>query len=255
VVALLSACADDEADSAAAGDATPAPGAPAAAAPAATTAPATETTPAPLPTRDPEAPETTELVAAPGLELALRSESALPDPRGHVHLWGELENRGDAPIAEIELTVTLYDEHGVFWKVERAQPTLPVIPPGGASPYEVLTGPNFLPDGSTWRIEVAATPVDAFEEPPIAVLGGAVGANLTGRSVFTGTLRNDGAEPEGPLVVSIALYDADGVIVNEAFGGVTGPIAPGASLEVRFGTFDEPTREAVSHRVRVQRAR
>ena len=32
-------------------------------------------------------------------------------------------------------------------------------------------------------------------------------------------------------------------------------IAPGASLEVRFGTFDEPTREAVSHRVRVQRAR
>ncbi len=130
-----------------------------------------------------------------------------------------------------------------------------MIPPGGVSPYEVLTGPNFLPDGATWRIEVAATPVEAFDAPPIAVLDGAVEPSVTGRSVFSGTLRNDGAEPEGPLVVSIALYDADGVIVNEAFGGVPGTIAPGASVEVRFGTFDEPTREAVSHRVRVQRAR
>ncbi|MDA0256522.1 MAG: FxLYD domain-containing protein, partial [Chloroflexi bacterium] len=211
-------------------------------------------TPTPTPTRDPSAPETTDLVAAPGLSLALRSESALADPRGHVHLWGELENRGDAPIADIELTVTLYDEHGVFWKVERAQPTLPVIPPGDVSPYEVLTGPAFLPDGSTWRIEVAATPIEAFEAPPISLVSGAVESNLTGRSVFVGTLRNDGAEPEGPLIVSVALYDGDGVIVNEAFGTVRGQIAPGASIEVRFGTFDKPARDAVSHRVQVQRA-
>ncbi len=73
--------------------------------------------------------------------------------------------------------------------------------------------------------------------------------------MFAATLRNDGLSPEGPLVVSVALYDADGVIVNEAFGGVPEVLEPGGTVDVRFGTFDEPTREAVSHRVRVQRAR
>lgn len=247
----LGACADAEDEDGAAS-------APAASSPA-TSAPVaqpptivTPATPEPVPTRDPEAPEVTDLVVAAGHPLEIRNESAVPDPNGHVHIHGELVNTGDVALGRVQMAVTLYDQHGVFWGTQIGYASLPVLAPGDFSPYEVLTGPDFLPDGSTWRIEVTAAPAVGWSPVPATILGGELGEDRVGRSQWRGQIRNDGVTALGGLVVVVPMYAAAGDLVHEPFGRVRGPIEPGEVVDAVVTSFQPPIVPWETFTVKVQ---
>jgi hypothetical protein len=231
----LGACAEAEDEDAASA---PVAGSPATSTPVAQSPTiATPATPEPVPTRDPEAPEVTDLVVAAGYPLEIRNESAVPDPAGHVHIHGELMNTGDVALSRVQMAVTLYDEHGVFWGTQVGYASLPMLAPGDFSPYEVLTGPDFLPKGSTWRIEVTAAPAADWSPVPVTVLGGELGDDRLGRSQWRGQIRNDGATALAGLVIVVPMYDAAGDLVHEPFGQVRGPIEPGEVVDAVVTSF------------------
>ncbi len=243
IALVLGTCADaEEADEAPARP--PAASAPASTPTASPTTADAPASPEPVPTRDPEAPEVTDLVADAAYSLEIRNESTVPDPNGHVHIHGEL--------AGVEMAVTLYDENGVFWGTQIGYASLPVLPPGDFSQYEVLTGPDFFPDGSTWRIEVTAVTAADWEPARVTVLGGELGEARGGRSQWRGQIRNDGATALAGLVVVVPMYDAAGDLVHEPFGKVRGPIEPGEVVEAVVTSFQQPIVPWESFAVKVQ---
>ena len=239
----VTACADGEDDAGAGGERASATSPPVVVASA---------TPEPVPTRDPDAPEVTDLVFDPEYSLEVRNESAVPDPAGHVHIHGELFNAGSVALWGVEMAVTLYDEHGVFWGTQIGYASLPVLAPGDFSPYEVLTGPDFLPDGSTWRIEVTAAPAVGWSPVPATILGGELGEDRVGRSQWRGQIRNDGVTALGGLVVVVPMYAAAGDLVHEPFGRVRGPIEPGEVVDAVVTSFQPPIVPWETFTVKVQ---
>ncbi len=146
---------------------------------------------------------------------------------GSVWLLGEVTNKGEAPVENVQVEIGLLDERGEAVAMASAWTAVPVIQPGASSPFGVLL--NEPPP---------------FVQPAVAVVGGQVVAELGNRYLdlvvldtavtrtegygeAAGRIRNLGEQTAVDVTVAAAFYNEQGEIVGFSLMTLPDPLAPG----------------------------
>lgn len=166
----------------------------------------------PTPTRNPTAtPATTPVAAASGWTFAgVRSATG----QDGLTVYGELVNDTASSQQISQVAGTFYDAQGQvvaspdegydFWPVE-------VVPPGGRMPFELdVYG---LQDAADFDLAVISQPTGATPRQNFEFLG-VTTSGSSGSYCVTGKLRNPGGKLSHYLVVSAALYNGEGKVIN-----------------------------------------
>lgn len=146
---------------------------------------------------------------------------------GSVWLLGEVTNKGEAPVGNVQVEISLLDERGESVTAVLAWTAVPIIQPGASSPFGVLL--NEPPP---------------FVQPSVAVVGGQVVAELGNRyldlvvldTAVTGTegyveavgrIQNVGEETAVDVTLAAAFYNEQEEIVGFGMIPLPDPLAPG----------------------------
>jgi hypothetical protein len=171
-----------------------------------------------------------------GDESAL-SATALTEKRdlsGNLVLLGEVTNNARAAYAEVEVTVTLYDENAELITDFRTFLDSALIEPGETLPFQIWT--EYQQDYADYDISIRSRPSHRFYRAQVTV--DAIDGNWasTKRYDVSGTIRNDTSAPIEYLQYVVAMYNGDGQIVDYHWGMID-PIVLEPGDEARFEAF------------------
>jgi murein DD-endopeptidase MepM/ murein hydrolase activator NlpD len=136
--------------------------------------------------------------------------------RGETWGLGEIINTAPFPIEQVRLLISLLDEEGKPIAQAEAAAELPLIVPGGRSPFAV-------------RFQKPAEGFANYTTTPLSAVEGFTGSyyldleasDITGMGdryatyTVSGTLRNTGPEDAVDVVVAVTAYDALGRVIGE----------------------------------------
>ncbi|NKQ34498.1 MAG: LysM peptidoglycan-binding domain-containing protein, partial [Chloroflexi bacterium] len=146
---------------------------------------------------------------------------------GSVWFLGEVTNKGEAPVENVQVEINLLDKRGESLTAALVWTAVPIIQPGASSPFGVLL--NEPPP---------------FVQPSVAVVGGQVVAELgnryldlaaldtavtnTGdRVVAVGRVQNVGELTAVAVTLAATFYNEQGEIVGFGLIPLPDPLAPG----------------------------
>ena len=140
------------------------------------------------------------------------------DAAGDWVFLGEAESRALAPLDNVQITVDLYDASGAVVASQAGYLDVTTLQYGERVPFRVW----FDTDVAFTRFEVRAHATPSPVDRPRALTLVAKDVTSTpGTYTVSGTVRNDGGEPVEGAVFVVALYDADGRLVDYDWGFVT----------------------------------
>jgi hypothetical protein len=177
----------------------------------------------------------------------IQNSSAWIDTLGILHIFGEVNNTGDAWLQYIKITGTLRDGSGGIVDVIFTFTTVRYLPPGGVAPFDMTE----IDTAKSARVQ-SYTLVGEFQETAaiaqqLSVVNVADSKNVLGWLEVVGEVENHASAPSVYTKVAATFYDADGNVTYVTFT-FTQPneIPPGGryAFKVTVGSDERTTQVA-----------
>jgi hypothetical protein len=148
--------------------------------------------------------------------VILPTHSGYINDYGYFYVVGEVQNIGDTPIENVNITATFYDSKGDFIALGNGSSTLEVILPGRKSPFEIILYSS-LDSQKVYNYSLSTTFSQAKTKP--------LGLDITTNSSFTdangfhitGEIKNIGSEFTSFVKVIATFYNASGYVIATKF--------------------------------------
>jgi LysM repeat protein len=146
---------------------------------------------------------------------------------GSVWLIGEVTNKGEAPVENVQVEIGLLDERGEAVTAALAWTAVPIIQPGASSPFGALLNepPPFV-QPSAAVVGGQAVAELGNRHLDLAALDTAV-TQLNARVEAAGRIQNVGEQTAVDVTVAAAFYNEQGEIVGFGLMALPDPLAPG----------------------------
>ncbi|HEX2187652.1 MAG TPA: FxLYD domain-containing protein [Longimicrobiaceae bacterium] len=157
---------------------------------------------------------------------------------GDYRISGEVVNRLDVPVYDVELDVAFRDAAGAVVATDHAAAVLGRVEPGGTAPFvDMHYG---APAGIAGHTVTVAGWSREGRPPrrPVTILSADLARGITG-AVVTGRGRNDSGRPLGGIKLVTSFRDRDGKVVGVFFDyPVLGSLQPGQTFDFTVETMD-----------------
>lgn len=153
---------------------------------------------------------------SPTQAVILPTHSGYINDYGYFYVVGEVQNVGDTPIENVNVTATFYDSNGEFVAFGNGSATLEVILPGRKSPFEI-TLYSSLDSLRVHNYTLSATFSQADDKPlGLEILSNSSLADSDGFHV-TGEIKNVGSEYTAFVRVIATFYNESGYAIATKF--------------------------------------
>jgi hypothetical protein len=147
---------------------------------------------------------------------------------------GEVQDSARAAFAEVEVSLTIYDDVGEPIETFRTFLDSAMIEPGERLPFQIWT--EYSGDFASVDVSLRSRPSYRMERPAITADVHVADWESTSRFEISGLIRNESDQPVEYAQYFVALYDDEGNVVDYRWGMVDS-IVLGVGEEAHFDTF------------------
>jgi hypothetical protein len=159
--------------------------------------------------------------------FSFHNQSSFVDESKILHVLGEVKNESDAPVKDVLIKASFYDNAGKLIDEFEREPALQVMNVGESSPFEVLyTDARTVGNVANFTLSAVGNVTEA-KEKQLKILSANSRLDLLGTYFVNGLARNNGQKNATNTILVATLYDNDGRVI--AVGKALAEASPGSS--------------------------
>ena len=151
-------------------------------------------------------------------DVTVLSSTGYLDQANYYHVVGEVKNLGTKTYQSITITVNFYDSSNVLLNSTQGETILNVLLPGRRSPFDILLSDETRSSLVDHYSVTVSQSVGSSIPTLLSIINYGTFVDGTGARHVYGTIRNNGGQTAGNVIVVATFYDSSGKVVGESNG-------------------------------------